>query len=291
MNGTNISDGNAGRIRLALCVILAVLWFACVIAAAVPDGQTGTIAAALQALLLLVFVAIHGSLSNGWRGFFAYAGITLVVSMLLEATSIAHGFPFGFYVHNMPGPKPFGVPPAVPLGYVVLGWPAWTLARLITRPHPSLAANRFITPLVAAFIITGYDFTYDPIGATVLHMWTYRSPSGYFGVPLSNFLGWLFTSWVFFQIFALVEQRFPARNSATQGRLLWVLPCFIWAGTALQYPVKFAYAPAGISSAGSRTFVTADIYEASVVSALLTMVFIALVAAAHIRAGKNTGTS
>jgi uncharacterized membrane protein len=287
MNQQNIGlpgsvSGNGGAgIALLVCWVCAMLWFGLFIWAAFPgSAAVKNAAAGFGGLALLVTVLINAGLSNGWRGCLVYFVLALGISFGLEATSIAHGFPFGFYVHNMPGPKPLGVPPYVPLGYAVLGWLAWSVARLMVRPNPSDAAglNRFTTPVVAAFILAGYDFSYDPIGSTVLHMWTYRNPSGYFGVPLSNFAGWLFTGWVFFQLFALVEARFPPRHPWAGNAGYWLLPCFVWGALALQYPILYAFAPPGLSAVGGRSFVTSDIYEASVVAAFLTMMLAAVTA-------------
>ena len=270
MNKQNeVLAGNAGVMPLVGWTC-ALLWFGLFILAAFPGSAAVKAAASgFGGLALLATVLIHAWLSNGWRGCLVFFVLALAVSFGLEASSIAHGFPFGFYVHNLPGPKPLGVPPYVPLGYGVLGWIAWSVARLIVRvrPHDATGVNRFTTPIVAAFILAGYDFSYDPIGSTVLHMWTYRNPSGYFGVPLSNFAGWLFTGWVIFQLFALVEARFPPRHIGAGNVGFWLLPCFVWGAMVLQYPVLYAYAPAGMSVAGGRSFVTADIYEASVVTA------------------------
>lgn len=266
--------------RLRICLGLAAVWFVAFIAsAAMADGAARAAAGGVQGLALLVFVLLHGSLSNGWKGFAAFAGVSLAVSFALEASSIAGGFPFGFYVHNISGPKPLGVPLTVPVGYLALGWLAWCVARVIVRERPGDAGglNRFTTPVVASLILAGYDFAYDPIGGTVLGMWTYRSPSGQFGVPLSNFFGWILTGWVFFQLFALVERRFPARRTVADRRL-WLAPCLIWLGSALQYPILLAHAPAGVVSRGGRTFVIADVYEACLIASLFTVVFVALLA-------------
>src|SRR5260370_36463560 len=35
------------------------------------------------------------------------------------------------------------------------------------------------------------------------HRWIWEQGGGYFGVPLTNYLGWFFTVYVFFQLFAL----------------------------------------------------------------------------------------
>jgi uncharacterized membrane protein len=262
--------------RLYLVWGLATSWLVLLVWAALPCRSP--LAGALQALAIVLFVVCHGSLSNGWKGIGVFFLISLVVSFLLEATSIATGFPFGFYVHNALGPKPLGVPLSVPLGYFFLGWLAWCVARVIIRDDPSVSSrvSQFATPLVAAFVLTGYDYAYDPIGSTVLGMWTYRTPSGYFGVPLSNFLGWLLTAWIFFQLFALIEGRFPSRIRL--GPSFWALPCLIWGLGVLQYPIKFFEASASLVTVANRQFVISDIYEASVIAALLSMGFSATIA-------------
>ncbi len=244
-------------------------------------SRSGT-AAALQSLMLVAFVSLHASLSHGWLGFGAFAAIALTVAFGLEANSIANGFPFGFFAHNVPGPRLLEVPLHVPLAYVVLGWIAWTLARTIVRRRPGDVGGSAVVllPILAALILTGFDYCYDAIGSTVKGLWTYRHPSGQFGVPLTNFLGWVFTGWLFFQLFALVEGRFPPDTDAVDRRGYRLLPSLVWGGMTLQFPLLWANVPAGTVAVAGRSFMIADIYEASVIAALLTMVPVALAAAA-----------
>src|SRR4051812_17417563 len=86
------SSGNG----VALCWGVFVLWFVVSLWGFLVTGPGGPPRLAAQ-LLLLLFVAIHGSLSYGWRGVAAYVVIAGAVSMLLEITSVNFGFPFGFY--------------------------------------------------------------------------------------------------------------------------------------------------------------------------------------------------
>ena len=280
----DVSRLKPGGLPLILCRIFAALWCGLFVWSILTGNN---IAVGLQAFALLLFVVMHAALSNSWRGFCAFFAIAIIVSFAFEASSIATGFPFGSYHHNAPGPKPLGVPMAVPIYYALLGWLAWTLARLIIRRHPWDAAgqNRFTTPIVATFILAGYDFAFDAIGSTVMKMYTYDNPSGYFGVPLSNFLGWLLTGWVFFQLFALVEEQFPAMRRVILQKEFWLMPCLVWGIEALQYPIKHALAPAGTVAVAGRVFITSDIYEASVVVSLLTMLFAATTAALRLLSG------
>ncbi len=271
--------------RLAVCWMLVGVWGACLVVTSVwPVAAMASAAEDLKALAFLLCVALHASLSYRWLGTGAFFVIVYVVAFVFEALSIATGFPFGFYEHGPSfGMQVLRVPLMVPLVYVLLGWFAWTLACIIVRERPTQrgGATRVVTPLAAAFILTGFDFVYDPIGSAALGLWVYRDPSGYFGVPLTNFLGWLLTSWVAFQLFALVEERF-IRTAGVERIGYWLLPCVIWTAIALQYPFLYARASAGTVTVGGGTFVISDIYEAAVAAGLLTMLFVSLVAVSRL---------
>ena len=270
---------DAGSKRLIASWGLACVWIVVfLVSVAHVSPKLAAAAQGIAALLLLLVFVLQASLLYGWAGFGAYVVIVAVISFGLEANSIAHGFPFGFYHHNVPGPKPLGVPPQVVIGYVVLGWYAWMIGRLVVDAGGIGPASmrRFVTPIVASFILAGYDYPYDPIGSAVLRMWTYQSPSGQFGVPLVNYLGWLFLGWVVFQVFALVADKFRG-TGAVAHRGFWLTPVLIWLGMALQYPAMFMSAPAGMVTVGTRSFVTADIFEAAAAAALFSIVFPGLI--------------
>lgn len=269
---------HSGRTGIIVCAALTAAWIATSLAAAALSGTaTGPAVAGAQALLLLTLALVHGGLTLGGRGICTFLLIVGTVSFLLEASSIAYGFPFGFYVHFTPGPRLLEVPLLVPLGYVVFGWFAWCIALLIVGED----SGRFVTPVVAAFVLAGYDYAFDPVGATALHAYAYRTPSGLMGVPLVNFLGWLFTGWVGYQIFTLIGRR----QRRAPGIVLTAIPVIIWCVMALGYTVQFAHAPSGMTTVGDRRFVIADVYETAVAISIMAMVFPALLAALKLRRG------
>jgi phosphatidylglycerophosphate synthase len=55
-----------------------------------------------------------------------------------------------------------------------------------------------------------WDLGFDPTFSTIQHAWIWEQGGGYFGVPLTNYLGWFFTVYVFFQLFALFLRVRPA---------------------------------------------------------------------------------
>ena len=264
-----------GSVRLKLCWLLFVLWLLLGwVKLLLPSFA---FLAPVAGVALVSLILIHGSLSYGWKGIGTYFLIGGAVGLCVEAGSVAFGFPFGFYQHHAPGLRLLNVPVVTIFTYAMLGAPAWSLARLIARADPArpLSADLWTTPIVAAFIMTGFDLAFDPIGHSVQHAWTFRHPGGQFGVPLSNFLGWLFTGWVIFQLFALTEHRFPFTR-AVASRGYWLLPCLIWLGLGAQFAQMFLQAPAGLSAVGERVFVTADIYEAGLIMAIMMMGFAVL---------------
>jgi uncharacterized membrane protein len=86
-----------------------------------------------------------------------------------------------------------------------MGYLSWTLARAILGDNDARLKGllSFATPTIASFVMVSWDLTIDPIASTVNGSWVWRDGGSYFGVPVSNFLGWYLTVYVFFQCFAL----------------------------------------------------------------------------------------
>jgi putative membrane protein len=189
------------------------------------------------ALLPLAFAVIHGSRQYGWRGILAFAVICLVVSNVFENVSILTGFPFGHYHYsdNL-GPKLFLVPMLIGLAYLGMGYVSWSVARLIldgVRP----AADRIVAlPVFASFVMVSWDLTFDPAASTIGRSWIWHDGGAYFGVPVSNFLGWYLTIFVFFQLFALYNSRRSAQSAASE---LTIEPSFWWPALAMYAVTAF----------------------------------------------------
>jgi putative membrane protein len=171
-----------------------------------PDLLPAPIITALVTFVPLIFVFVHGSLSYRLRELLVFAAITLVVSNIFENMSILTGFPFGHYYYtDTLGPKLFLVPVLIGPAYLGTGYLAWTIARVIAGATHSRLPGHFIftVPLLAAFMMVSWDLSLDPISATIYQAWIWVDGGSYFGVPFGNFLGWLLTTFVFLQLFAL----------------------------------------------------------------------------------------
>jgi len=161
---------------------------------------------ALHVLPPIAFALIHGAILYRTRGILIFFAVCLVVGNIFENVGVRTGFPFGhYYFTDLMGPKLFVVPIQLGLAYLGMAYLSWTLARLILgnlRSAP--AGSRVVTlPLIAAFIMAAWDFSQDPVWSTILKLWIWPRGGTYFGVPVTNFLGWYLTVYVFYQLFAL----------------------------------------------------------------------------------------
>ncbi len=244
-----------------------------------PGTAIGEASGAIMLLTAIVIVFVHSSLLYGWAGTAIYLVLGSIIGFALEASSVSNGFPFGSYVHNTAGPKPLGVPIPTIFSYVMLGWFGWTVGRAIVLDRPERISGLGVlsAPLIAALVLAGLDFPFDPLGHTIRHDWTFAYPGGQFGVPLTNALGWIFTGWVLFQIMALIDRRFAATQAAAQ-RSYWLLPCVMWIAFASQLLFGWSRAGEGTVSLGKSSFVIVDIHEASVMASIFSMLLPALIA-------------
>jgi len=165
----------------------------------------------LHVLPPLVFSFIHGALFYRIRGIVTFLALGVIVGNILENLGVRTGFPFGhYYFTELMGPKLLVVPIMLGLAYTGMAYLSWTLARLILRELRNLdGANVLFVPLLASCIMVAWDFSMDPIWATVLHGWIWLQGGVYFGVPATNFLGWYLTVYIIYQLFALYLRRTP----------------------------------------------------------------------------------
>jgi putative membrane protein len=140
----------------------------------------------------------------------AFAVICFVISNLFENTSVLYGFPFGKFHHSeVTGPRLFNIPWLATPTYMAMGYVSWMVTQVILgrQKSSSWSKDLFTTPLVAAFVFSAWDFCNDAVFHTVNKAFFYDHPGPWFGVPVSNFLGWLFTTYIFYFLFTLYLSR------------------------------------------------------------------------------------
>jgi uncharacterized membrane protein len=183
---------------------------------------------ALDVVSALCFALVDGTRRYGLRGILVFAAICIVVGNITENLGVATGFPFGhYYFDQLMGPRLFHVPILLGLAYIGMAYVSWTLGCILAGNHPT--ASFVAVPLLASFLMVAWDLAQDPVWSTALRGWIWRDGGPWFGVPVSNYLGWFATNFAISLLFALacrrgiVAEREPQRLHGRAAILFYAL--------------------------------------------------------------------
>jgi uncharacterized membrane protein len=234
--------------------------------------------------LLFPFALIHGARRYGWKAIAVFMVVTLIVSNILENSSILTGFPFGHYYYtDSLGPKIALVPFFISLSYISFGYLAWVFSTILVDEvrRNSTIFTTLAVPFVASFVMVAWDFCLDPIASTINKAWIWTQGGGYFGVPFSNYIGWSFTVYVFFQLFALYQRQRASKDlSRPLPATHYLQSIIVYMWTGIGFVVSYALGPANtqITDAAGHVWQTGDIFETMAISAIYTMIFVSILA-------------
>jgi lycopene beta-cyclase len=171
---------------------LMIAWVLAMIALPIAKWIFGTdvIPFAVTFALLVQFSAVLTVLVNGWgwRAALIALGLVAVSTWGVEFVGSSTGFPFGAYEYTaMLQPQIGHVPLLIPLAWFMMLPAAWAVAEVTVGRHRPLA---YIG--MSAIAITAWDLFLDP-QMVDWGFWLWENPVGYFGIPWSNYAGWLLT--------------------------------------------------------------------------------------------------
>jgi uncharacterized membrane protein len=151
---------------------------------------------------------VHAWLSRGRRTGIGILLLVALTAVAFEAVGLATGFPYGRYVYSDAlGPTLLGVPFLVPLAWLMMAWPSWVLADVLTR---TARRRQFARIAVAAAVFAGWDVVLDPQMVQAGY-WTWADPEpglpGIDTVPLTNLAGWLLAGAVLMTLLDLLVRR------------------------------------------------------------------------------------
>ena len=261
-------------------LVIAIYAVASLLPSFAPHALSLDVQLAIVVFLPLVIALAHGAMRYGMAGILVFLIFCLGISNAVENLGVLTGFPFGpyFYTDAM-GPKLFVVPLLIGPAYFGAGYTSWVLASIllgeIDRPPDRIAV--VAVPIVAAFIMVGWDVCFDPGSATLDRLWIWQTGGGYFDVPLSNYLGWYLTVFVFLFAFSLYLAR---RRDAVFPRLstaYWAQPVAMFFVMAMSFQADYlAGGDVTLTDATGATWHSADIHETAAIVSLFTMVFVAV---------------
>ncbi|MCS6871843.1 MAG: carotenoid biosynthesis protein [Anaerolineae bacterium] len=178
---------------------LLVGWLLAMISLPIARWMLGDEATPVALSVGVIFQVAVGMafLAQRWSALRVALTAVIVVSVGWAVEWIGHqtGFPFGFYSYTERlQPQLGGVPLLIPLAWLMMLPPAWAVAFSITQPlaeKPFLRRAVFIA--VSALAFTAWDLFLDPLLVS-WGFWRWQEVGVYFGIPLSNYGGWLFSS-------------------------------------------------------------------------------------------------
>ncbi|MBF8261085.1 MAG: conserved membrane protein of unknown function, partial [candidate division NC10 bacterium] len=157
---------------------------------------------------VFLFLALYlwaAAAAIGWRRTALFTAIAWVVAFAAEYSSTRNGIPFGFYSY-IPATRGWelwisNVPFMDSLSFTFLAYVSFALAQWLRLP--SGAGTREVKEVrrswpvlgLTAFLFMLIDVVIDPLALRgdrwfLGKIYEYPSPGIYFGVPLTNFLGW-----------------------------------------------------------------------------------------------------
>ncbi|MGQ3410760.1 bisanhydrobacterioruberin hydratase [Natrinema sp. LN54] len=124
----------------------------------------------------------------------AFLGVLTAYTYAIELVGVQTGWPYGTFEYGIRlGPMVGGdVPLALPLFFVPLVLNAYLLTLLALRERVGRVVPRLLAAIAA---VVAVDLVLDP-AAVAIGFWTYVPPGSYYGVPASNYWGWLLSGTV-----------------------------------------------------------------------------------------------
>jgi Carotenoid biosynthesis protein len=266
-------------VKLAVGILL-VVYLALVIGFAWNPNPLAQVLAAIGILAAL----IHAVVFYGWRDGFALFAICIAITFAMENLGSLTGFPFGHYHFEVGANLPHvGVIPVIvgPLWFG-MGYFSWHVAAVLlgVPARPRGRFERFALPPVAAFVMTQWDVVMEPAESTIAKAWIWHDGGAHFGVPLSNYAGWLLTSWLFFQAFAIYLGRRPGLPGPAQTRSLRLIAIAFYLSSGLTHVTPWLIGQSGeVVDAAGQLWRVSDLRGATVVSMVCTMFATSMLAA------------
>jgi len=214
------------RYREQVAISLDAIW-------SVATLLAGTVVLRPYVVGFLAFFLVAGHRDLGPARTLGFLLWGFLVALGAELSSTRVGVPFGFYHYTgeTAGAELFlsNVPFFSPLSFPFLAYASFCLARRALGPGwAGSRAGRLRMVALSGALMTLLDVVIDPLAVQggrwfLGHIFDYPEGGAYFGVPLSNFVGWLLVGW------------------ATVGGYVWVAgetrPGSSHGGVALYYMV------------------------------------------------------
>ncbi|UTB33079.1 MAG: carotenoid biosynthesis protein [Methanobacterium sp. ERen5] len=219
-------------------------------------------------------VLIHSSLSLGNRKTIVFFIIALIIGLVSELLAVKYGYMGRYYYNPKLTPFFFGMVPIMSVfSWATIIYLSYTFANLILKAgikKPNLNGNKFhwliliiLLSSVSGFVATNIDMILDPV-VVASHGWFWIDGGPYYGIPISNFVGWFFVAFIATFMFRLYESVKPKTDGSltkssfftTLSMILLFIMYFIIYGISAFYMGRPEYILIGATTMGPLILIT-----------------------------------
>jgi bisanhydrobacterioruberin hydratase len=145
----------------------------------------------LVAIVCISFPMIRGLfLSYRWKGLLCVYAPLVILGLGIEYLGLVTGFPYGYFSYGSNlGYKIFDILPYT----VGFSWAPLVIGAYVLSAR--VFSLRWKRILSSVLILLCFDGLLDPVAVDRM-FWTYAHGGAYYGVPLSNFLGWILSGFL-----------------------------------------------------------------------------------------------
>src|SRR2546427_35499 len=193
------------------------------------DLVVGTLTLRPYVFAFLAVFLLAAALDLGWRRTLGFGGCVWSVAWISEFSSTRTGVPFGHYQYTglTRGRELYvaDIPFVDALSFIFLAYAAFCLARAALAGREPAA---WTLALTTGVLMMALDVVIDPLAVRgdrwfLGRLFAYTNPGIYFGVPVSNFVGWVVVGMVGVGLYLFLVPEGGGRR--------------VWPGVALYYGV------------------------------------------------------
>ncbi len=242
---------------------------------------------------LTVFTYLHGSSRYSLKDLTIFFALATVFGLFYENLSILTGFPFGFYVYaDGLGPYLLHAPILIAPAYFALGYISWNTTSILLNNYSNKLQgwNVIIFPVISTFVTVMIDIVLDPTWATIENTWIWFQGGPYFGIPLSNFLGWylcVFTYMLCFSVY-LSKKKNVEDTEIMKKKSFWYQVAIMYGLIVIQIPIlAILNTNEAVTTHTGQIWYTNDIYWSSTLIAIATVGFVSLLSVINVWNNKS----
>lgn len=269
------------KFNIAIWIIIAILLLATIVTRLALDIPNLVVMKMIFYFSLAIFGWVHGIKRYGFKNMFIWFIVTWLISNFFEGLSVKMGFPFGNYHYTAPGPRIFEVPVYIMIAYFGIVYVSWTVTQsLLAQFNEKIkGVMKFILPISTAIVMTMWDLSTDVVSSQLVKTWIWEDGGGFFGVPISNFVGWVFVVYCFMQVFTvfIANKNYDvSKENITSNKIYW-----------LQASIVYLIMGLGLVLEGFMQKTNTDIYQSMAMISVFTVVFVSLISINNIIKNKE----